>query len=71
MSEEGASVVAKTSATSTLPKPNKLAVARQEAERAQLLQALSRNDNNRSKTAVDLGISRVALYKRLRKLHIL
>ena len=50
---------------------NKLATARLVAERRQLLDALERNDNNRSKTAIDLGISRVALYKRLRKLHIL
>ena len=49
---------------------NKLASARMAAERRQLLDALERNDNNRSKTAIDLGISRVALYKRLRKLHI-
>ena len=50
---------------------NKLEAARSEAERVQLLDALQRNDNNRSKTAIYLGISRVALYKRLRKLHIL
>lgn len=50
---------------------NKLAEARFEAERKQLINALDRNGNNRSKTAVDLGISRVALYKRLRKLHLL
>lgn len=51
-------------------KENKLASARLAAEREQLLDALERNDNNRSKTAIDLGISRVALYKRLRKLQI-
>jgi DNA-binding NtrC family response regulator len=53
------------------PSNNKLANARQEAEREQLIDSLQRNDNNRSKTALDLGISRVALYKRLRKLHLL
>lgn len=53
------------------PSGNKLADARIEAERKQLINALDRNGNNRSKTAVDLGISRVALYKRLRKLHLL
>ena len=52
------------------PPKNKLASARMAAERRQLLDALERNDNNRSKTAIDLGISRVALYKRLRKLRI-
>ena len=55
----------------TLANGNKLVIARLEAERQQLLNALRRNDNNRSKTAIDLGISRVALYKRLRKLHLL
>ena len=49
------------------PKRNKLAAARRLAEHDQLLRALRRNDNNRSKTAADLGISRVALYKRLHK----
>ena len=56
--------------STVVPPKNKLASARMAAERRQLLDALERNDNNRSKTAIDLGISRVALYKRLRKLHI-
>jgi DNA-binding NtrC family response regulator len=50
---------------------NKLATARGEAEREQLLLALELHNNNRTKTASYLGISRVALYKRLRKFHIL
>ena len=44
---------------------------KREAERKQLMDALRRNDNNRSKTALYLGISRVALYKRLHKLQLL
>lgn len=50
---------------------NKLANARLEAEREQLRDSLQRNGNNRSKTAHELGISRVTLYKRLRKLQML
>jgi DNA-binding NtrC family response regulator len=50
---------------------NKLASARQAAERRQLIDALRRNGNNRSRTALDLGISRVALYKRLRKFQMI
>lgn len=52
-------------------KENKLAHARGNAERAELLQALEQNKNNRTKTAAYLGISRVALYKRLRKFQIM
>lgn len=50
---------------------NKLADARIEAERKQVIDSLRRNDNNRSKTALELGISRAALYKRLHKLQLL
>jgi DNA-binding NtrC family response regulator len=50
---------------------NKLASARSAAERSQLVEALRRNGNNRSRTASDLGISRVALYKRLRKFQMI
>ena len=44
---------------------NGLAQARRQAEHARLTDALSRNRNNRSQTATDLGISRVTLYKKL------
>ncbi len=37
------------------------------SERELLVQALSANDNNRTRTAKALGISRVGLYKKLRK----
>ena len=50
---------------------NKLAQARGQAERDQLLDALERNQHNRTQTAMYLGISRVALYKRLRKFQLL
>jgi len=46
---------------------NVLASARSHAERARLIRALDRNDNNRTTTAVELGISRVTLYKKLHK----
>jgi DNA-binding NtrC family response regulator len=51
----------------TIPLSNGLAHARREAERSQLADALRRNKNNRSHAAADLGISRVTLYKKLRK----
>ncbi len=44
---------------------NQLAQARQDAECGRLIEALKRNDNNRSRTALELGISRVTLYKKL------
>ena len=50
---------------------NKLATARMSAERHQLMDALRRHGNNRSKAAQDLGISRVALYKRLHKFEMM
>ncbi len=50
---------------------NRLAQTRSKAERAELIQALEQHENNRTRTAAYLGISRVALYKRLRKFHIL
>jgi DNA-binding NtrC family response regulator len=49
------------------PMANLLACARESAERAEVIAALRRNDDNRSSAAADLGISRVALYKKLRK----
>jgi DNA-binding NtrC family response regulator len=47
--------------------PRRLARARDDAERAALRQALEQHRNNRSSAAIELGISRVALYKKLRK----
>ncbi|HYW78724.1 MAG TPA: sigma-54 dependent transcriptional regulator, partial [Thermoguttaceae bacterium] len=46
---------------------NRLAQARREGEKGRLVQALRRNNNNRSHAAVELGISRVTLYKKLNK----
>ena len=46
---------------------NGLAEARSSAERGRLLQALRRNNNNRSRAARELGVSRVTLYKKLHK----
>ena len=66
-----ASVQGQEDAVSQGQDSNKLVGVRGAAERAKLLQALQQNANNRTKTAAYLGISRVALYKRLRKFHIL
>jgi DNA-binding NtrC family response regulator len=44
---------------------NPLADARRQAEVSQLRSALARNRDNRTNTALDLGISRAALYKKL------
>lgn len=41
--------------------------SRQNAEMLAISQSLAKNGNNRSKTAADLGISRVTLYKKLHK----
>jgi len=46
---------------------NQLAKARTSAEQARLVETLRRNNNNRSVTAAELGISRTALYKKLKK----
>jgi len=46
---------------------NGLAKARKDAERGRLLEALCRNDHNRSRAAAELGVSRVTLYKKLHK----
>jgi DNA-binding NtrC family response regulator len=50
---------------------NLLAKARFDAEQSQLVETLGRNQNNRSVTAAALGISRTALYKKLKKYHLL
>jgi transcriptional regulator with PAS, ATPase and Fis domain len=41
--------------------------ARQHGERHRILQALTQHGNNRTRAAKELGISRVALYKKLHK----
>ncbi len=46
---------------------NQLEGARQNGERQRILAALREHDYNRTRTAEELGISRVALYKKLRK----
>ena len=46
---------------------NGLAEARTNAEKGRLLQALRHTGNNRSNAALELGVSRVTLYKKLRK----
>lgn len=57
-------------ATARLAGGNQLQAIREKAERDLLLATLARNNNNRSKTAAELGISRVTLYKRLERLGI-
>jgi DNA-binding NtrC family response regulator len=44
-----------------------LAQSKQEVEVRSILEALSRHSNNRLRAAAELGISRVALYKKLHK----
>jgi len=46
---------------------NELARARSQAEQRCLQEALQRHRNNRSQAALDLGISRVTLYKKMHK----
>jgi two-component system nitrogen regulation response regulator NtrX len=46
---------------------NELDSARQHGELQRILQALNRHGNNRTRVAKELGISRVALYKKLHK----
>ena len=46
---------------------NELEGARQNGERQRILETLREHGNNRTRTAEALGISRVALYKKLRK----
>jgi DNA-binding NtrC family response regulator len=49
---------------------NELDFARQHGERQRILQALNKHGNNRTHAAKELGISRVALYKKLHKFRI-
>jgi DNA-binding NtrC family response regulator len=56
--------------TAAGPATNRLAEARTEAERERLVEALRTSNNNRSQAALQLGISRVTLYKKLHKYHL-
>ena len=47
--------------------PTRLDWTRQEAEVNRLVEALRRHNNNRTSTAMELGISRVTLYKKLHR----
>jgi DNA-binding NtrC family response regulator len=47
--------------------PDSLARSRQESEKKRIEQALANQGNNRVRTAAELGISRVTLYRKLRK----
>ncbi len=55
----------------TTPVRNELDSARQHGERQRIMEVLEKNDNNRTQAAKELGISRVAFYKRLRKFGII
>ena len=55
------------SRSTTMPARNALDAARQDGEMQRLVKALTKHDNNRTQTAKELGISRVALYKKLHK----
>ena len=48
-------------------KSNQLEWVRRESERNCVAEALQRHNDNRTKAAIDLGISRVTLYKKLRR----
>ena len=61
------------SATEHAPSPSvspNLAVAKEEAELARIVQALEKHRNNRRRAAAELGISRETLYKKLHKYKI-
>ena len=69
----GVSVVSPSCAESQLskrPVGNRLMSARQQGERQALLEALRSTNNNRTKAAAALGVSRMTLYKRMERLHI-
>jgi Nif-specific regulatory protein len=55
----------------TTPVRNELDSARQQAERQRIMEVLAQHKNNRTQAAKELGISRVAFYKRLRKFGII
>jgi len=51
----------------SVPSDATLAKIKEEAETARIIEALERNDNNRLRTAAELGISRMTLYKKLHR----
>jgi len=58
-------------AESTSSSASTLAESTQSAERERIEKALKRNDNNRLRAAAELGISRMTLYNKLRKLGVM
>ena len=57
----------RTLALAQVPARVTLDAVRQDAELARLREALQNNNNNRRRAAAELGISRMTLYKKLRK----
>jgi DNA-binding NtrC family response regulator len=55
------------SATASLPPVSPLGKVRERAERARIVEALQKTGNNRLRAAVELGISRRTLYKKLHR----
>jgi transcriptional regulator with PAS, ATPase and Fis domain len=49
------------------PTAGTLAASKQHAEALRIVEALRRHGNNRLRAAAELGISRMGLYKKLRK----
>jgi transcriptional regulator of acetoin/glycerol metabolism len=49
---------------------NQLAGARRTAEVERLVDTLARHKNNRTTAAAELGVSRVTLYKKLRRYNL-
>jgi DNA-binding NtrC family response regulator len=47
--------------------PRTLAESKEDAERTRIMESLRRNHNNRRRTAAELGISRMTLYKKLHR----
>ncbi len=66
----GGTAVAPLAATPPAEPGNQLAGARRVAEREMLLATLQATNNNRTKAAAALGVSRMTLYKRMERLNI-
>ena len=58
------------SRTAATNEPQDLQSALREPERRLILEALGRNGWNRTRTALDLGIDRTTLYKKMRALGV-
>jgi two-component system response regulator HupR/HoxA len=63
----GLSLSVQAQAVAAAEGPSTLAHSKQQAEVRSILEALSRHRNNRLRAAAELGISRMALYKKLHK----